>query len=408
MGDRGERKLLGLKGNALTMAMTEFIGQGCINLTAPFSSLYILEFEESLAILGLISLISGLISIMLQAPVGYLSDKMGRKKLIVLGGFIASLAPFIYAFAPRWEWFIPGSILETFTQIMLPARQAMFADAIDPDERGLAFSTFHTLLGFPMTVMPVLSGFILEKMGLKRGMFWAFLISGFIMLAASLARVKYLKEKPLSREKRTMEFSAGRVMREIFEPVISLKALRIIVLGSCLTSISLSVIARFKVVYATGIIRLSLAEWGVVISATGVVGILTRIPMGKLTDRFGRKRGILISYMARPLFVLAFAYSRNLPEVLFINAGESTVSYLRMPAHEALITDIASAEMRGRAYGSFNMIPRFFTTIGPMIGSFLWETRGAIWCFYVSALSSICAAILIYLFLQEPEKPLKR
>lgn len=127
-----------MRGNALVMSITEPIGQGVLFLTSTFWPLYVLELEGTLYIIGLLSLVSGLIRVLVQIPVGYLTDVMGRKKFVVWGGFIASFAPFTYLLAFRWEHLIPGVLLEAFTNIVLPARQAMFADAVDSEKRASA------------------------------------------------------------------------------------------------------------------------------------------------------------------------------------------------------------------------------------------------------------------------------
>jgi MFS family permease len=102
---------LGLRGNALTMTATETLGQGILFLTSAFWALYVLELGASLAVVGILSLIQGLIRTLLQAPVGYVSDRFGHKKLIVWGGLIASFAPLTYFFADNWVLLIPGVIL---------------------------------------------------------------------------------------------------------------------------------------------------------------------------------------------------------------------------------------------------------------------------------------------------------
>ncbi|MCK4703476.1 MFS transporter, partial [Candidatus Bathyarchaeota archaeon] len=159
MGEEHNGRFLGMGRNALVLSVTESVGQGILFLVSPFWALFVLDIGASLPVLGLLGFILGLTRIALQPPVGYLTDRIGRKRLVVWGGFVASFAPFIYFFATRWEHLIPGVVLEAFTNIVLPARQAMFADSVEPERRATAFATIHTLFAVFSMTMPVLGGF---------------------------------------------------------------------------------------------------------------------------------------------------------------------------------------------------------------------------------------------------------
>jgi MFS family permease len=386
------------------MTVTETFGQGVLFLTSTFWALYVLELGASLAVVGILGLIQGLIRVLLQAPVGYLSDRVGRKRLIVWGGLLASIAPFTYFFALDWVWLIPGVILEGFTNTVLPARQAMFAAAVDPERRATAFAVFHTSFAIAASVMPVVSGFILERMGLLSGMRLVFLVSGVVMVIASVGRAILLKEDLLPEKGSGEGFHFGQVLREIFEPVARLRALRVVIMGSFLFSLTVGILSRYSVVYAVDMIGLSKIEWGLIAGGLGVIGIFTRIPIGRMVDRLSRKKSLLMSYAIRPLWVLAFAFSGNFLQVLVVQLLDNIFGYIQQPTLEAFVIDVTPAGKIGRAYGAMNMIPGIALTVAPLLGAFLWEAFGAAWAFYVSAGFSTSAAIVVWAFLEEPER----
>ncbi len=112
----------------------------------------------------------------------------------------------------------------------------------------------------------------------------------------------------------------------------------------------------------------------------------------------------MLSYAIRPFFITAFTLATGFSQVLLIQMADNLFAYVQQPALEALVIDIASKERRGRTYGAMNMIPGIALTISPMLGAFLWESVGAAWPFYFSALASVLAAALVFVFLREPEK----
>jgi len=244
----------------------------------------------------------------------------------------------------------------------------------------------------------------LDRVGLLPGMHAAFLFSGITMLIVSLGRARYLREDLTVEEAHAEKFSFTRTLRDMFEPVMALKALRIAVLGAFLYSLAAGFLMRYSVVYAVDLIGLSKAQWGLVAGGMGVMGIATRIPLGRMIDRFGRKLSIFISYATRPLFIIAFTLATSFPQVLLIQMADNTFSYLQQPALEALVIDVASKRRRGRAFGALNMIPGIALTIAPMLGALIWEGFGAAWAFYASASSTAAAAVILLAFLHEPEK----
>jgi MFS family permease len=396
---------LGLRGNALVMTATETFGQGILFLTSTFWALYVLELGASLAAIGILSLVQGLIRVLLQAPVGYISDRFGHKKLIVWGGLLASFAPLTYFLASDWVYLIPGVILEGFTNTVLPARQAMFASAVEPEKRATAFATFHTLFALASSVMPLLSGLLLDRMGLLGGMRLAFLVTGAVMLLASVGRALFLKESLVLEDRPQGEgFSFGRVVREMFEPVTRLRALRVAILGSFLFSLAVGILTRYSVVYAVDMLGLSKVEWGLVAGGIGFVGILTRIPVGRMVDRLSRRTSLLVSYTVRPLFILAFTFSTSFLMVLVVQTLDNIFGYVQQPTLEALVIDVTPAREIGRAYGAMNMIPGIALTVAPLLGAVIWESIGAAWAFYASALFSLTAALTIWTFLGEPKR----
>jgi MFS family permease len=339
----------------------------------------------------------------MQVPVGYLSDRIGRKRLVFWGGLIPSFAPFIFFYATRWEHLIPGVILEAFTNVVLPARQAMFADAIEADKRATAFATIHTLFSFFSTAMPILGGFLLERFEIIQGMRMALLFSGVVMIITGVCRGIFLRETMIPT-KRNTDFNMKETIQEMFEPVINLETLRVAIFAAFLFSLAVGFLTNYSVVYAVDVIGLSKVQWGIVAGGMGLVGIVTRIPIGLIIDRFSRKLCILISYATRPILILAFTVATNFPQILIIQMADNIFSYVQQPALEALVTDIASKEKRGRAYGALNFVPGTALMFGPVLGAYLWDLYGAPWAFYASALASAAAAIIISVFLNESEK----
>jgi MFS family permease len=406
---RSRFDFLGLRENTLVVSVTEFIHDSGLHWVNPFFSLYVLALGGELADLALLSLIQGLISLISHPLLGSLSDRIGRKKPIVIGGFIVALGPFLNAFAGNWIGLIPGQMLATADGGLWNVRQALFADSSKKESRGVGFASFFTIMQLGSIFMPTIGGVILDLEGIIIGMRIGYIYSGLAKLFQTLINAKYLKEK-----KDTKSFSHVKSIKEkevskknpikvFFQPIIANKMLQVMVIGSTALFFCWGLFMRYMVVYATDIIGISNTEWGIIQSAMGWVNF-TRIPFGKLADRYGRRKFILLSYFTRPIFHTFFVLSGNFSQV-FISRILSTLSMnLNGPAWQALIADITPATERGRFYASTGMIGTILSNTSPMIGAFLWNNYGPAWPFYASILLFLLTAIFLLIFLKEPKK----
>lgn len=180
--------------NALVVSVTEFIITGGIFLTNSFWSLYVLALGASIAEFGLFSLITGILPALFIAPMGYLGDRLSRRKLMIVGVFIIGLGPLMNAFATDWVGLIPGTLLGAFFPVIRPVRQALLAEDIEPSERGKAFSAIFTLLMLPNTFLPPLAGVFLDLHGLATGMRYLLLLRAALTFLVVALRFRYLRE----------------------------------------------------------------------------------------------------------------------------------------------------------------------------------------------------------------------
>lgn len=340
-----------------------------MHLTMPFWSLYILHLGGSLSTLALFGIISGFCNILFQPLLGYLSDKIGRKKPVVWGGFIVAFAPFLHAMATQWVWLIPGIIVSALNSGLWSTRQALFADSADVEQRGAAFATFFTIMSLPAIFMPAIGGILLDQIGMDLGMRLGLIYRGSVMLIQSFANAKFLREdkKPPAQKAQSIQASSHRwrrlssssvkrFIKELFDPLIGNKKLQVMMIGQSVASFSMGLIGRFTIIYVVDYIGLSNTEWGLIRSVTGLINTCARIPLGRVANKYGRRICILISYVARPLYTILFFHSQNFTQVLILDSINTLLMDLGMPAWEALMIDVTPSSKRGRLYGTFNMI----------------------------------------------------
>ena len=104
-----------------------------------------------------------------QLPGGVLADRIGRKKVIIIGSFLRIIGPITLVLATTWYWVIPGIIINAVAMLYMPAFNAMIADSLPHKNRGAAFGVFRMIMSLPSIVMPILSGLYIDLMGVGKG-----------------------------------------------------------------------------------------------------------------------------------------------------------------------------------------------------------------------------------------------
>ncbi len=319
-----------------------------------------------------------------MAPMGYLSDRIGRKKPVVVGGFIASLGPLLQALAQDWYQLIPGALVSSVLQVMWPVRQSIVADELRPEDRVSGFATFFTIVMFPSAVMPLLSGYVLDAMGLDYGMRVMLLGSGVLGLLASMLRLIFLREEASGQKSAAKPRNAGAasLFAAIFEPIAKVRALQVLILGSWGVMFVFGVMNSFGAVYATEYLSVSKTEWGLISSAAGLIGASMRIPISRVTIILGQGNALAISQLGRSLYPIAFVHIRGSYNLLALCAGYNLAFNLGSPAYQAMITEYTPPDQRGRSYGAFGMMWGTLAQLSSLLGGAMWDTMGPVWAFY--------------------------
>jgi len=402
------RTFLGLQRNAFVLSLTELLHDSGSHLVMSFWSLYILHLGGTLATLGLFSIIGGICNVFFQLILGYLSDKFGRKKQIILGGFIAALGPFLLTFANHWVWLIPGIIIMSFDGSLWSTRRALLADNVSINRRGQSLATFYMICGLSSSFFPAIGGIILDTFGLGFGFRLGLYYSGFAKIVQTLFNARFLTEdntrtdsQLVPKEIRRFNVSSIKeIAREFFSPIVENKTLQVIMIGQIIVSVSLGLISRFTIVYAVDFIGLTKTEWGLITSISNLVNTILRIPMGTITDMYPRRLTILISYFVRTVYPFFFYNAKRFFHVLILTLINSIGRNIGNISWQALQLDITQSRERGRLYGIFGAMSGI-SAASPSLGAFLWDEYGPIVPFYMATAFRASAAIFFLFFLKE-------
>ncbi|HVB53573.1 MAG TPA: MFS transporter, partial [Candidatus Acidoferrales bacterium] len=138
----------------------------------------------------------------------------------------------------------------------------------------------------------------------------------------------------------------------------------------------------------------SYAEVGLITAVFWMAGLAVRYPVGRLSDRIGRKGPILVSQVIYAAATAAFALSPSPVWFIILRAVQGAASGAATVLALAAVSDFVPQERRGRAYGSLTGANMAGTVVGPLIGAALFQISLAA-TFLASAVAALVVAAVI-------------
>ena len=313
---------------------------------------------------------------------GWLSDKLQRRKLLVIlfGVLLTPIAVFMGAVNNITQltiltcilWFLGGNIL-TLINILT----GLFAGN---QERGKIFGVMALAGGLGSLIGGLAAGPIADQWGFS-GLFIA--IGAFTLLLPFSA--SFLEDRPGSKIKKTTE-SHSHNRFEI--------AFYIFLLASIFAGVAL-----FASRLGTSLVMKDLLFTSSAISSTAAVGGLVTMPLslyiGILSDRFGRLRLLGICFLFGALGIGFLPLSNSLWQFWLTSSLISIMAYVSPGVGSALVTDLADPEVLGRAMSYFNATTWIGGIAGFATAGIAFQQLGQGTTLYLAALLPLIGVILL-------------
>ena len=407
-----------IRGNVLVVAVTVGFWSFGMRMTQSYASLYILALGASPFILGIISAVSTFVLAFIRIPGGYIADRWGRKRVIYSLTFFVALTYFIYAFAIDWTWILVAAILSSLSLLYQPALQAIVADSLPPESRGIGYSIIRLLpviVGIPGSIIALI---LVKNMGLVPGMRIAYVIAAIMGITAALFRWLFLKET-LTRRDEFEASNVGEISREVFSKLFEamkkvrkdfLKLLFIYGMFSFATSFILSgrgagevAGAGLWMVFATDVLKLSEVDWGWIVTFARIVTAFCIIPIGFLVDKIGRKKSLLIFLFLASISAYLFIYPPSLYMIFLAYSIYVVAQFGLMTAYQSMRADLVPLEMRGRVISGSALIISLVSVPASILGGYFYNYVDPRIPFTIFIIITLICAIITAISLREPE-----
>ncbi len=297
-----------------------------------------------------------------SAPlIGALSDRFGRRPVILLSNFGLGLDYVVMALAPTVAWLFAGRVVSGVTSSSYPTAGAYIADVTPPERRAASFGMLSAAFGLGFVVGPAVGG-ILGDVDLRLPFWVAAALSlvnaayGFFILPESHAPdrrvdVQWQKANPVA---------ALSLLR-------SRPALLALATAAFLYFVAHESLPSVFVLYATYRYAWSGHDVGVALALVGLASTIVGVGLvGPVVGRFGERRALAVGlgFFAASLMLFGLATTGTL---FLLAIPVCALGGFAHPSLQALLTRRVGAEEQGRLQGALTSMQGVAMMLGPLL-----------------------------------------
>ena len=370
---------LGLQRSTVGMlAMAVLVGMG-ERMAERFLPIYLMALGGGALAIGLLQAMDNLLSALYSLPGGYLADRIGGKRSLLVFNLVAMTGYLLVLVVPAWQAVLVGAVLFiSWSAISLPATMSLIHRVLPKHKRTMGVSMHSLVRRIPMALGPVVGGLFIGIWGERDGVRLAFAAA---LALAALALV--LQQRLIEDDRPKPRASDGnpdanpnpapatgpRELYRLMDP-----ALKGLLVSDILIRFCEQIPYAFVVVWCMKTIAepVSAMQFGLLTTVEMATAVLVYIPVAYLADRGTKKPFVLITFGFFTLFPLALLYSRSLPwlTAAFVLRG---LKEFGEPTRKALILDLAPEQCKAAMFGLYYLIRDVFVAAAALGGAFLWQ-----------------------------------
>ena len=348
----------------LILMFNMFITFNAFGLIVPIMPTYLKTFGVAGQVLGFIMAIFALAQFLFSPIAGNLSDRYGRKNLIIFGLLVNGLSQIMMGLSSEiWMLYVSRFITGVGSAFIVPPVMAYAADLTTKEERGKAMGLLGAAISLGFMIGPGIGG-LLSNVSLHFPFYFA---GSTAILAGILSFIVLPSIKPVIKDQPKQENLFQQMARSFKTSYfVLLVVVFVFSFGIANFQATLTMFLTYKFDYSP-------SDIAIVMTAGGFVGVIIQVfAINRLFQMFGEMKIILFSLLLAAFSLYGLLYVSGFYIILLVATLFSTATTLIRPAVNTLISKTAGNE-QGYAAGMNNSYMSLGTMIGPALAGTLFD-----------------------------------
>jgi DHA1 family tetracycline resistance protein-like MFS transporter len=318
------------------------------------------NYASAAQLIGIFATVWALMQFFCSPLLGMLSDRIGRRPVILVSNAVTAIDYAIMALAPNLWWLFAGRVLSGIATSNMTTAGAYIADVTPPEKRAAAFGVIGSAFGLGFVLGPAIGG-IVGNIN-PRLTFWAAAVFALLNTLYGL----FVLPESLPRERRTPHLEWKRA-----NPVGSLRLLRShrelwgLTWVNFITYTAHEVFPNVWVIYCIAAFGWSTGSIGLTLALVGTVAAVNQATMvGPVVKRLGERRTLLASLAVA---VIGLALMGTNSGIAFLIAAVIISLPMYQASSQALMTRRVGADEQGELQGALGSVRGISMLIGPSI-----------------------------------------
>jgi MFS family permease len=382
----------GLTKNVIILGIVSGLTDISSEMLYPVIPIFLTQFLNSpMSVVGLIEGIAESTASILKIWGGYISDKFRKRKFfVVLGYFLSAISKPIMGLAYTWHFVLFARFIDRVGKgIRTSPRDALIAASSDKNHWGKAFGFHRAMdtLGAALGPLITLSIFLIFN-ETEKTYRMVFILAFIPAIAGVYVLKKYVKdeseienkiENNSPKQKTTLSFDF-----KIFTAIFVL--------------FSLAKFSDAFLIMKTKNLGFSTPKTIMIYFTYNIIYALLSTPAGIISDRIGKLRVFMISFLIYSIVCFGFAYSKTDYQIWFFFSVYSLYGALNEGIAKALISALTTPLNRATGMGIFQGLSGISVFFSSLIAGVLWDKFSPITPFFVSSIVSFICLILFVLW----------
>ena len=368
----------------------------CLNLLGvgiliPVIPFFVGQFNQNALFVGLLALSYSAAQFIASPALGILSDRYGRRPILLICVIGTGLGDFLFGFANSLWLLFAARIFDGFTGGNISIAQAYIADISSPKDRAKNFGLIGAAFGLGFVIGPALGGW-LSQISLQTPAYVSGVMSllnagfGFFVLPESLP--------PERRQREAITLKKLNPLKQVGD-ALRRKTLRRFLLANFAQNFAFSALTTNLALFTFVRFGLGPQQNGVIFAYIGVVsGLIQGVITGLLVKRFSEQRLFLVGLGLMILGYVGLALASEAwllyPAITLTAVGVGLV----MPTFTSIISKQVSPQQQGSILGATQSLSNIALIVGPVWAGFSFDYFGASAPYWTGAGCLIIATVL--------------